>query len=122
MGIKEVLIVDDEEILLLAMKILLATAGYGVKTATDGRAALEAVAGVKPDLVLLDIMLPKIDGFEVCRQIKANDATHDIPVIMLSAKSSREDFIRAEQVGADWYLIKPLKSNQIMGTVQRFLS
>jgi len=88
----------------------------------DGPAALEAVVSTKPDLVLLDIMLPEIDGYEVCRQIKANEATRHIPVVMLSAKKSKEDLVKGEQAGADWYITKPFKSAMVIETIQRFLS
>jgi DNA-binding response OmpR family regulator len=119
---KKILIVEDEESLLKLESILLTSRGYEVKGVADGYAALEALKTTKPDLVLLDIMLPEIDGFEVCRQIKANEATRHIPVIMLTAKKSREDMIKGEQVGADWYITKPFKSAMVIETIQRFLS
>lgn len=122
MSKKKILIVEDEESLLKLESILLTSRGYEVKGVADGQAALEAIKASKPDLVLLDIMLPEIDGFEVCRQIKANDATRHIPVIMLTAKKSREDMIKGEQVGADWYITKPFKSAMVIETIQRFLS
>ena len=87
----------------------------------DGQAALNAIDEVKPDLVLLDIMLPEIDGFEVCRRIKSNSETKHIPVVMLTAKKSREDMPRGEQVGADWYITKPFKSAMVIETIQRFI-
>jgi len=118
---KMILIVEDEESLLKLESILLTSRGYEVKGVADGQAALTAVTDIKPDLVLLDIMLPEIDGFEVCRQIKSNEATKHIPVIMLTAKKSREDMARGEQVGADWYITKPFKSAMVIETIQRFL-
>jgi twitching motility two-component system response regulator PilG len=119
---RKILIVEDEESLLKLESILLTSRGYEVKGVADGKAALEAIDSVKPDLVLLDIMLPEIDGFEVCRQIKSNEATKHIPVIMLTAKKSREDMARGEQVGADWYITKPFKSAMVIETIQRFLT
>jgi twitching motility two-component system response regulator PilG len=119
---KMILIVEDEESLLKLESILLTSRGYEVKGVADGQAALTAVIEVKPDLVLLDIMLPEVDGFEVCRQIKSNEATKHIPVIMLTAKKSREDMARGEQVGADWYITKPFKSAMVIETIQRFLT
>ena len=119
---KKILIVEDEETLLQLQTILLTTKGYKVEGVMDGQAALEAVAAMKPDLILLDIMLPKIDGFEVCRQVKANDETRHIPVIMVTAKKSKEDLLMGEQVGADWYITKPYKSAMVIETIQRFLS
>lgn len=121
MSKKKILIVEDEESLMKLESILLTSRGYKVTGAADGKAALDCVASVKPDLVLLDIMLPEIDGFEVCRQIKSNEATRHIPVIMLTAKRSREDITMGEKAGADWYMIKPLKSAMLVEIVQRFL-
>jgi DNA-binding response OmpR family regulator len=119
---KKILVVEDEESILRLQTILLTLKGYEVEGVMDGQAALESVAAMKPDLVLLDIMLPKIDGFEVCRQLKANDETRHIPVIMLTAKKSKEDLLMGEQVGADGYITKPYKSAMVIETIQRFLS
>lgn len=119
---KTILVVEDEENLLRLQSILLVIKGYKVEGVMDGQAALEAVATMNPDLVLLDIMLPKIDGFEVCRQIKANETTRHIPVIMLTAKKSKEDRILGEQVGADLYITKPYKSSMLIEIIQRLLS
>lgn len=119
---KKILIVEDEESLLKLESILLSSKGYEVKGVADGQAALDAVETMRPDLILLDVMLPEIDGFEVCRRIKADDATKQIPVIMLTAKKSREDMARGEQVGADWYITKPFKSAMVIETIQRFIS
>jgi twitching motility two-component system response regulator PilG len=118
---KKILIVEDEESLLKLESILLTSKGYEVHGVGDGHAALAAIAKVKPDLVLLDVMLPEIDGFEVCRRIKSNDETKHIPVVMLTAKKSREDMSRGEQVGADWYITKPFKSAMVIDTIQRFI-
>ena len=118
----KILIVEDEEHLLELESLLLSTKGYEVKGVLDGPSALELVASMKPDLILLDIMLPVMDGFEVCRQIKANEATRHIPVVMLSAKKSKEDLVKAEQVGADRYITKPFKSAMVIATIQRLLS
>lgn len=122
MSKKKILIVEDEESLLKLESILLTSRGYEVKGVADGRAALDALAAMKPDLVLLDIMLPEMDGFEVCRQIKGDEATRHIPVIMLTAKKSREDMVKGEEVGADWYITKPFKSAMVIETIQRFLA
>ena len=119
---KKILIVEDEESLLRLESILLSSRGYEVKGVTDGPSALEAVASTKPDLVLLDIMIPKIDGLEVCRQIKANEATRHILVVMLTAKKSNEDLAKGEQAGADGYITKPFKSAMVIETIKRLLS
>jgi len=119
---KKILVVEDEESLLKLESILLTSKGYEVQGVTNGQAALDAIAEEKPDLVLLDIMLPEMDGFEVCRRIKENPQTKDLPVVMLTAKKSREDMARGQQVGADWYITKPFKSVNVIETIQRFLN
>ena len=119
---KKILVVEDEESLLKLQSILLTIRGYTVEGATDGQAALEAVETMNPDLILLDIMLPKIDGLEVCRQVKANEATRHIPVVMLTAKKYPADRVMGEQAGADAYITKPYKSAMVIETIQRLLS
>lgn len=118
---KKILIVEDEESLLKLESILLTSKGFEVNGAPNGVAALESIRQDPPDLVLLDIMLPEMDGFEVCRRIKEDPETRHIPVIMLTAKKSREDMSRGEKVGADWYITKPFKSAMVIETIQRFL-
>lgn len=122
MSKKKILIVEDEESLLKLESILLTSRGYEVCSVSNGRAALEALAKENPDLVLLDVMLPEVDGFEVCRQIKSNPQTRHIPVIMLTAKKGRDDMAHGESVGADWYITKPFKSAMVIETIQRFLN
>jgi len=119
---KKILVVEDEESLLKLQSILLTIRGYTVEGVMDGQSALEAVKTMNPDLILLDIMLPKIDGFEVCRQVKANEATRHIPVVMLTAKKSMEDRAKGEQAGADFYITKPYKASVVIETIQRLLS
>ncbi len=122
MAKNKILIVEDEESLLKLESILLTSKGYDVRGVANGQAALDALAEEPADLVLLDIMLPEIDGFEVCRRIKTDAATRHIPVIMLTAKKSRDDMARGEKVGADWYITKPFKSAMVIETIQRFLA
>ena len=119
---KKILIVEDEESLLKLESILLTTKGYLVRGATTGPAALEAIAEERPDLVLLDIMLPGLDGFEVCERIKSNKETRNIPVILLTAKKTPEDVARGVEVGAEQYITKPFKSAKVMETIETLLS
>lgn len=119
---KKILIVEDEESLLKLESILLTTKGYLVQGAATGLAALEAVAVEPPDLILLDIMLPELDGFEVCSQLKKDPKTCHIPIIFLTAKKSPEDLARSEEVGADQYITKPFKSAMVMEAIERLLS
>jgi len=121
MSKKEILIIEDEDSLLKLQSLLLTARGHKVHGLADGKLAFDYVLNKKPDLVLLDIMLPDIDGFEVCRQIKNEESTKSIPVIIVTSKKSRDDMRMAEQVGADWYITKPFKSSMLVETVQRFL-
>lgn len=118
---KRILVVEDEESLLKLASILLTSKGFEVRAVSSGQAALDAISQERPDLVLLDIMLPEIDGFEVCRQIKTMPETQHIPVIILTAKKCQEDILRGQEVGADWYIPKPFKSAMVIETIQRFL-
>jgi twitching motility two-component system response regulator PilG len=122
MNQKRILIVEDEEFLLKLVTILLTSKGYTVEGAMDGPLALELVTSMKPDLILLDIAIPGIDGLEVCRQVKSNEATHNIPVILFTADKNKKTFGLGEQAGADWHLTKPFKSTLLIETIQKFLS
>ena len=122
MSNKRILVVEDEESLLILESILLTSKGYDVQGSTNGQEALDMLAESQPDLILLDIMLPNMDGFEVCRRIKEAPETRHIPVIMLTAKKSREDMAKGHEVGADWYITKPFKSANVVETIQRFLN
>ncbi|HEY5973148.1 MAG TPA: response regulator [Geobacteraceae bacterium] len=117
-----ILVVEDEESLLKLESILLTSKGYEVTGVTDGKAALQALATKKPDLVVLDIMLPDLDGFEVCRRIKENPETHKIPVLMLTAKKNSQDFARGAQVGADAYITKPFKAAKVVEMIEELLA
>ena len=119
---KKILIVEDEESLLKLESILLTTKGYLVQGVTSGVAALEAIEEEMPDLVLLDVMLPKMDGFEVCSRIKQNRETRHIPVILLTAKKTPEDVARGQEVGADHYITKPFKSAMVMDVIDSLIN
>ena len=114
----KILVVEDEESLLMLERILLSSKGYSVTGVMDGKAAIEEIAANRPDLVILDIMLPEMDGFEVCRQIKDNPETNAIPVVMLTAKKSNQDVTRGMQVGADAYITKPFKSAKVIEVIE----
>lgn len=116
-----ILIVEDEESLLKLESILLSTRGYKVTGVSDGLAALREIEQNRPDLILLDIMMPGIDGFEVCRRVKENPDTRSIPVVMLTAKKSFADQTRGVEVGADAYLTKPFKSGKIIEIIEGLL-
>ena len=119
---KKIMVVEDEQALLTLQSMLLSVEGYAVEGVMDGQTALDLVETMMPDLILLDIMLPEIDGLEVCRQVKANEATRHIPIIILTAKKSKEDLIIGEQSGADMYITKPYKTSMVIEAIQRLLS
>ena len=119
---KQILIVDDVRETLLALKIRLEYAGYEVFTAADGEAGLKAARDLKPDLILLDVMLPKIDGFSICRLLKFDDEYARIPIIMLTAKGQTSDMEIGKQVGADAYMTKPYNAKDLIAKVTEFTS
>jgi CheY-like chemotaxis protein len=114
----KILVVEDEESLLKLESILFTSKGYDVTGVRDGNEALEALAESLPDLVVLDVMLPGIDGFQVCRAIKEDPATRHIPVVMLTAKKSSADLERGKSAGADAYITKPFKSVKVLEVIE----
>jgi twitching motility two-component system response regulator PilG len=122
MSHRHILVVEDEESLLKLESILLTSRGYRVTGAVDGLAALKVITEDRPDLILLDIMMPGIDGFEVCRRIKENPETSAIPVVMLTAKKTITDQNRGLEVGAAAYVTKPFKALKIIELIEGLLS
>lgn len=121
MSKQKIMVVEDEETLLKLETLLLTSRGYQVCGMHNGEEALECIGAEMPDLVLLDIMMPGVDGFEVCRQIKSNSLTSHIPVVLLTAKRGSEDKAKGEEVQADRYLTKPFRSAMVIETIQSFL-
>ena len=116
---KKILAVDDERHIVRLVEVNLQRAGYEVVTAYDGREALEKVKAEAPDLVVLDVMMPYMDGFEVLKNLKADPATAEIPVIMLTAKAQDADVFRGWQSGVDCYLTKPFNPMELLTFVKR---
>jgi two-component system alkaline phosphatase synthesis response regulator PhoP/two-component system response regulator VicR len=116
---KKILAVDDERHIVRLVEVNLQRAGYEVVTAYDGREALEKVKAENPDLVVLDVMMPYMDGFEVLKNLKADPATAEIPVIMLTAKAQDADVFRGWQSGVDCYLTKPFNPMELLTFVKR---
>ncbi len=117
----KVMIVDDEPDIVKLVKISLELANFEVIEAFSGQEALDKVQGTKPDLILLDIMMPDINGFEVCQRLKADTPTRHIPVIMLTAKGQRGDAMQGLKVGADDYIIKPFDPYELSEQVLEIL-
>ena len=112
---KKILVVDDEKPISDIVKFNLTKEGYDVYTAYDGEEALQQVKEVEPDLILLDLMLPKIDGLEVAREVRK---THDMPIIMVTAKDSEIDKVLGLELGADDYVTKPFEPLELMARVK----
>ena len=116
-----ILIVEDEAPLLTLLRYNLEKQGFRVEEATDGQEALLRVSENKPDLVLLDWMLPTLSGIEVCRQIRRRPATRDLPVIMVTARTENQDAVRALDIGADDYITKPFAVEALLARIRALL-
>ncbi|MFH1958138.1 MAG: response regulator, partial [bacterium] len=117
----KILVVDDDTKIQMVVKIMLQKSGYEVRCVSSGLEAFQALAEYRPDLILLDVMMPGMDGYEVCRKLKADEKAKTIPVIMLTALGMGEDFEKALQNGADWYIVKPFNSRQLLSRVASLL-
>jgi len=118
---KTVLVVEDKASLTQMLQFLFLSKGLSVQIAYNGQEALEKVTSIVPSLILLDIMMPQMDGFEVLEKLKKDPATSNIPVIMLTARKSREDMQRARDLGAVEYITKPFKAVEVVDKVLRYL-
>jgi DNA-binding response OmpR family regulator len=118
---RKILVVDDEPVLVETMAYNLEQAGYQVTTAADGASALEAARRETPDLVILDIMLPEMDGLEVCRQLRRENNTVTTPIMMLTAKGDEIDKVVGLEVGADDYVTKPFGRRELLARVRALL-
>ena len=116
---KEILIVDDEPDVVVPIQFLMEQQGYSVMAAYRGEDALDLIYRYKPDLVLLDIMLPGIDGWEVCEIIRLNQNYRDIKIVFLTAKGRDEDIAKGLALGADAYITKPFSNAVLVATVNK---
>jgi two-component system alkaline phosphatase synthesis response regulator PhoP len=117
----KILVVDDEPTIVRLMEFILARQGHDMIVAVNGEEALEKIRAQQPDLVLLDIMMPRIDGYEVAQRLRADPATATLPIIMLSAKAQEEDIRRGIEVGVDEYVTKPFSPDQLVQVVSEYL-
>src|SRR5262252_9143883 len=121
MSAEKILIVDDDEDILLIVQTILASAGYSAFTAHNGREGVETARELRPDLILLDVMMPELSGWEVCTTLKNAPETRQIPIAMLTVKSEIRDLITGMQVGADDYITKPFTRRKLLSTVRKLL-
>lgn len=119
--VRKILVVDDEAVLVETIAYNLEQAGYAVVTAADGASALEAAQREKPDLIILDLMLPEMDGLEVCRQLRRESNTSTTPIMMLTAKGEEIDKVVGLEVGADDYVTKPFGRRELLARVRALL-
>ena len=115
---EKILIVDDEPSILMSLEFLMHKEGYQVFIARDGAEALDTINKHTPDIIILDIMMPEVDGYEVCQLVKTNPSTSHIKVIFLSAKSKKEDIEKGLEMGADLYLTKPFSTRTLMSQIK----
>lgn len=116
-----ILVVEDEPHIVESLSFLMKRAGYKVRIARDGEAALRTIEAEVPDLVLLDVMLPRRDGLSVCRDIRGRDSWRDVRIIMLTAKGQEIDRRKGFEMGADEYIVKPFSTREILERVARLL-
>ena len=116
-----IVVVEDDPSLGEILRIALKGGGYGVSLAADGETGLAAVLAAATDLVLLDVMLPRMDGYEVCRRIRANAAIRDVPIIMLTAKGEERDVVRGLDLGANDYITKPFSRPILLARIRAVL-
>lgn len=118
---KKVLIVDDEPNIVISLEFLLKKEGYEISIARDGEEALERVRGDRPDLVVLDVMMPKMDGFEVCETIRQDPMLIDTRILMLTAKGRDAEAKKGLSLGADAYMPKPFSTHELVAKARALL-
>ena len=119
---QSILIVDDESYIVTSLSYVMKNAGFEVDSAGDGEEALEKVKAKAPDLIILDIMMPKLDGFEVCKAVRANPEWNSVRIIMLTAKGRDSEREKGLELGADDYLTKPFSTRDILKRAQDVLA
>jgi DNA-binding response OmpR family regulator len=119
---KRVLIADDEPNIVISLEFLMKREGHEVSIARDGPSALEAIRGTRPDLVLLDVMMPGMSGFEVCQAVRTDEALAGVKILMLSAKGRDTDIAKGSAMGADAYMTKPFSTRELAEKVRELLS
>jgi DNA-binding response OmpR family regulator len=117
----KILVVDDEPNIVISLEFLLKREGYTVLIARDGQEAMEAIERDRPDLVLLDVMMPKKSGFEVCQDVRINDALQATKILMLTAKGRDTDVVKGLALGADGYMTKPFATRELVQKVAEML-
>ncbi len=118
---KKILIVDDEADIIEILQFVLEANGYECVTAMDGEEGLKLAREISPDLIILDVMMPKINGYKISRLLKYDNKYKDIPILMITARSQDEDKLIGEETGADEYITKPFKVDNVLEIVKNYL-
>ena len=118
---KKILLVDDERDLVETVTFRLEASGYEVLPAYDGREGLDKARKEKPDLIILDLMLPRMDGYKVCRMLKFDEKYKKIPIIMFTARAQQSDIEMGKEVGADAYITKPFEPQALLDKIEELL-
>ncbi|MES2477807.1 MAG: response regulator [Bacteroidota bacterium] len=118
---KKILVVDDDPYILMSLEFLMKKNGYQVMIARNGTEALEAINTVKPNLILLDIMMPDVDGYSICKHVKSKKDLKDIHVVFLSAKTKETDVQKGLDLGASMYITKPFSTRDLMKKVNELM-
>ena len=118
---KRILIADDEPNIVVSLEFLMKQMGHLVRVANTGEDALNAVYDFNPDLILLDIMMPRMSGYDLCQRVRENPAWNNIKIVMLSARGREIDVTKGIAVGADAYVTKPFSTRELVATVKRLL-
>ena len=118
---RRVLVVDDSPVIRDLIAVNLELEGFAVELAEDGLAALEAVGLSRPDLVTLDVVMPRLDGFETAARLRADPDTADIPIVIVTARATAGDLARGEEIGVDGYLTKPFEPAELVALVNRLV-
>lgn len=121
MSQKKILIVDDSSTVLLLEKMILSRGPYDVVSARDGQEGLEKAEAERPDLILMDVIMPRMDGFEACRRLREREATRDIPVIMVSTRGELESVENGYESGCSDYVMKPIDGFELLSKIRSYL-
>ncbi|MDD5196871.1 MAG: response regulator [Candidatus Omnitrophica bacterium] len=117
MGKAKILVVDDNEKNVELLEAILQAAGFDVQKAYDGKQAIEMVGKERPDLILLDIMMPQLDGFQVCEILRKDPQNAGLPVVMVTAKDKESDIVQSLERGADEYIVKPINQKELLSKI-----
>ncbi len=118
---KKILVVDDEKSMTNLLKKRIEAAAYDVSVASDGQEGLDKARIEKPDLIVADVMMPRLDGYHMCRLLKFDERYKNIPIIMLTSRDNDRDRMTANEVGADAYVVKPFKGEELMSNIKKLL-